>query len=350
MIKLFITGQKLVVETPLIVADTIDYLEASAVFRTKDWDGVTKWLHISNGTDDYNLLFDNDIITKEKHLNLTTGEWTLFVHGTIGNTRITTNEVTITVESTGMLDGQPLPDIPISETEQILQIAQSSVNIANSVREDADNGEFNGKTPYVGENGNWFVGDIDTGTKAQGQQGDDGFSPSASVTQLNNKVLFSVTDKKGTTEAMLETPKEEWITIADTTLTEEVARVDITIDNDGKAFECKKLYVEVYTPQAATTSAGIIGHGATYITWTPNIVHTNAQGYITKCFMRIEGGMLTGSGFSAYASDYAQMGMGNLFQTGFGGVMLDSLTKVRVLVSSGVFPVGTTIKVLGVEA
>jgi hypothetical protein len=172
VIKLFITGQKLVVETPLIVTDTIDYLEAQATFRTKDWDNAIKWLHLSNGIDDYNQLFDNDIITKEKHLNLTTGEWTLFVHGTIGNTRITTNEVTITVESTGTLGGQPLPDIPISESEQIMQTAKNAVNIANSVREDADNGNFNGLTPHVGDNGNWFIGDNDTGVLARGTNGE----------------------------------------------------------------------------------------------------------------------------------------------------------------------------------
>ncbi len=31
-----------------------------------------------------------------------------------------------------------------------------------------------GKTPYIGENGNWFIGNIDTGVKAQGSNGQDG--------------------------------------------------------------------------------------------------------------------------------------------------------------------------------
>ena len=32
----------------------------------------------------------------------------------------------------------------------------------------------NGKTPHIGDNGNWWIGDTDTGTKAQGEDGDPG--------------------------------------------------------------------------------------------------------------------------------------------------------------------------------
>ena len=31
-----------------------------------------------------------------------------------------------------------------------------------------------GKTPYIGENGNWWIGDKDTGVKARGDDGKDG--------------------------------------------------------------------------------------------------------------------------------------------------------------------------------
>lgn len=30
----------------------------------------------------------------------------------------------------------------------------------------------NGKTPYIGDNGNWWIGDVDTGVKAEGKKGD----------------------------------------------------------------------------------------------------------------------------------------------------------------------------------
>ncbi|MBQ8001392.1 MAG: metallophosphoesterase, partial [Ruminococcus sp.] len=35
-------------------------------------------------------------------------------------------------------------------------------------------GGADGLTPYIGENGNWFIGDSDTGVKAQGEKGDTG--------------------------------------------------------------------------------------------------------------------------------------------------------------------------------
>lgn len=31
-----------------------------------------------------------------------------------------------------------------------------------------------GETPYIGENGNWFIGEVDTGVKAEGKDGVDG--------------------------------------------------------------------------------------------------------------------------------------------------------------------------------
>ncbi len=34
--------------------------------------------------------------------------------------------------------------------------------------------EMNAVVPHIGENGNWYVGDVDTGTPAQGPRGEDG--------------------------------------------------------------------------------------------------------------------------------------------------------------------------------
>ena len=46
--------------------------------------------------------------------------------------------------------------------------------VDDALRQAKESGEFNGApgkpgvTPHIGENGNWFVGDADTGVKAQG--------------------------------------------------------------------------------------------------------------------------------------------------------------------------------------
>ena len=241
MIKLFINGQRLVAEYPLIVSDTIDYIEVNAVFRTQDWDGATKWLHLSNGIDEFNVLFNNDTITKDGHFNLTDGTWKAFVHGTVNNTRITTNEIEIKVAKTGIIDGEPLPDIPPSAGEQILQIAQDAVTIAESVREDADNGLFNGEKGEKGDTGD--KGDI--GEK--GDQGVPGFSPIATVAETDTGVSFSVTDQNGTTTVNMDRPADEWITIADITTTEEVCYVYFDLP-----CECKEVVAKVISPSTLT--------------------------------------------------------------------------------------------------
>ncbi len=64
----------------------------------------------------------------------------------------------------------------------------------------------NGLTPHIGENGNWWVGDTDTGVSAKGDtgaKGADGVSPTASVTQTDDGAEFTVTDASGTTTATI---------------------------------------------------------------------------------------------------------------------------------------------------
>lgn len=52
-----------------------------------------------------------------------------------------------------------------------------------------------GITPHIGENGNWYLGDIDTGVKAAGTDGDDGgyYSPEITPNEADNS--FTITFK-----------------------------------------------------------------------------------------------------------------------------------------------------------
>lgn len=56
----------------------------------------------------------------------------------------------------------------------------------------------NGLTPYIGENGNWFIGPIDTGLPSRGVDGDDGDSPTVSVAEIDGGHRVSFADKNGT--------------------------------------------------------------------------------------------------------------------------------------------------------
>ena len=56
------------------------------------------------------------------------------------------------------------------EQTTIYEIAE----IAQSVRDDADAGLFDGITPHIGANGNWYLGDTDTGKPSRGEMGEQG--------------------------------------------------------------------------------------------------------------------------------------------------------------------------------
>lgn len=119
------------------------------------------------------------------------------------------------------------------DAEKAAGSAKKAENVADSVRNDADEGKFNGEdgyspsanvtqiengavisirdktgestaTIYNGKDG--AKGDKgDTGDKgntgAKGDKGDKGFSPTAAVTQLENGAEITITDEKGTTKA-----------------------------------------------------------------------------------------------------------------------------------------------------
>ena len=81
-----------------------------------------------------------------------------------------------------------------------------------------------GITPTIGNNGNWYIGDTDTGKPSRGEQGPtgqtgatgpagrdgvdgtngaDGYSPSASVSKTGDTATITITDKGGTTTATI---------------------------------------------------------------------------------------------------------------------------------------------------
>ena len=130
MIGGLIRGQSLRLSSPMIVADTIDYLTAQFVFQTGDWDGAVKYSHWKCGDITYDIPLENDRIDESAHLNLSAGVWSVYIHGekyADGNLiqRITTCEATLTVKGTGTAGGLPFPEQPAGEIERIhAQIAE----------------------------------------------------------------------------------------------------------------------------------------------------------------------------------------------------------------------------------
>ena len=83
-----------------------------------------------------------------------------------------------------------------------------------------------GITPTIGENGNWYLGETDTGKPSRGEtgpagadgrdgadgqpgeNGTDGYSPTANVTQTDSGATITITDKNGTTTATVTNGKD----------------------------------------------------------------------------------------------------------------------------------------------
>ncbi len=144
MIKGFVQGQTLRLAQTRVVADSIDYLIAKFSFQGEDWRGLEKWMHLQQGEQLYVIQLNDDRTQKSDHLNLSAGEWAVWLHGNVSESgtvtqRITTNICTFTVEQSGALEGDAMPELPASIGEQLQ--ARIAVLEANE-----------GGLPVIGEN------------------------------------------------------------------------------------------------------------------------------------------------------------------------------------------------------
>ncbi len=145
MMEFYVSGQSLKMFTPVTAADSLKYLTAQFHFTDNDWDGYTRWAHFRRGETVYDIELDeNDRITEEDALNLTTGEWEIYLTGTKDTARLTTVVVVLTVKESGLVDA-PLHVLPQSVAEQIDAKAAQALLTAQAVKAAADAGKFNGK-------------------------------------------------------------------------------------------------------------------------------------------------------------------------------------------------------------
>lgn len=107
-----------------LVANTIDYITAEFSF-SEDWNGLSKWAHFTQGETTYDVFLVDDKIPEQAHLNLSEGDWIMHLHGVKYEPeeqiaqRITTNTVVVHVESSGVLEGEPLGELPLSVAEML---------------------------------------------------------------------------------------------------------------------------------------------------------------------------------------------------------------------------------------
>ena len=145
MMEFYVSGQSLKMFTPVTAADSLRYLTAQFHFTGDEWNGYTRWAHFRKGETVYDIELDGeDCITEEDALNLTAGEWEIYLTGTKDTARLTTVVVILTVKESGLIDA-PLHVIPQSVAEQIDAKAAQALLTAQAVKAAADAGKFNGK-------------------------------------------------------------------------------------------------------------------------------------------------------------------------------------------------------------
>ena len=147
MLEFFVNNQTVRMYTPVIAADTLHFLTGAVHFTDETWDGYTKWIHFAQGEGSgatvYDVALTDDAWTEAAELNLTVGEWSVYLTGTKGTARLTTTPLILTVKASGLIDA-PLHVMPLSVAEQIDSKAATALSYAQTVKTAYDNGELNG--------------------------------------------------------------------------------------------------------------------------------------------------------------------------------------------------------------
>ena len=144
MMEFYVTGQTVRFASPLIAANSRDYLQASFYFSGGAWDGYSKWAHFRQGDTVYDINLENDRINKDMHLNLSIGSWEVYLTGIMGESRLTTVPVIIQVRESGLID-EPLHQIPLTVAEQLDSKASLALSKANDILDIIESGELDGK-------------------------------------------------------------------------------------------------------------------------------------------------------------------------------------------------------------
>lgn len=123
-ITLTANHQSLTAEYLPLAAESVQYLTAKVVCETEDWTGREIKALFGQGCTVYEIPVTGGEITAKQQLNLTAGDWCVWLVGNSARDgevipRITTNVAHISVAQTGGTEGNPFPAIPPTVEEQL---------------------------------------------------------------------------------------------------------------------------------------------------------------------------------------------------------------------------------------
>ena len=156
VINITVSQQTLNIGKSLIAANTYDFINVNGEF-SPEWKEAKKWVHIYQLDTDgerrvtYSCLMDaEDNVTETAHLNLSAGEWFMWVHGVIydGKTirqRLTTDVKPFTVVDTGAFwDSETMEPVTPSDADQIMGVANDAKKTADYIKWLAETGALDG--------------------------------------------------------------------------------------------------------------------------------------------------------------------------------------------------------------
>lgn len=175
LLQFTVRGQQIfrVDKTPL-ASDSRLYI-AGAVSFDGEWDDITAfWLNFEPRQGEaINAYLTDGAFDESLGVSLSAGTWRVSAHGSnTAGKEIHTTPLLLNVAQAGGRDGEAPPYVPPDAAGQIAAVAAEARDIAQSVRDDANAGLFKGDkgdpglTPHIGDNGNWFYGDEDSGISA----------------------------------------------------------------------------------------------------------------------------------------------------------------------------------------
>ena len=144
MMEFYIDGQTVRFTSPVIAANSRDYLTARFHFSGEEWKDCSKWAHFRQGETVYDLSLENDEISSGMHLNLSVGQWEVYLTGHREETRITTVPVLLQVRESGLID-EPLHQIPLSVAEQVDSKANLALEKAGAIEAQIESGALDGR-------------------------------------------------------------------------------------------------------------------------------------------------------------------------------------------------------------
>ena len=122
-ITLTANHQSLTAEYLPLAAESVQYLTAKVVCETEDWTGREIKAMFGQGCTVYEVPVTGGEITAKQQLNLTAGDWCVWLVGNSARDgdvipRITTNIAHISVSPTGGTEGNPFPATPPTVEER----------------------------------------------------------------------------------------------------------------------------------------------------------------------------------------------------------------------------------------